>query len=423
MGLRFRKSIQLMPGVRLNVSGSGVSASLGPRGASISIGSRGTYANVGIPGTGLSYRERLDTRQPRGSSRSTYRQLLTAQRELDREVARATAALSHAHSESVFEGFNTVLMRRNREPYSWHALWGARGQFQPEPFVVPAHVFTESEGATFAAEAVPLTRWLVAIALLLGVCLWLGSLAYKVTAIAVAAGTGIWIYSALQTRRRLVAQYMRSNSEEYARDIKVLERAHASRQLALEQEWNATENARTQVRSSAANGHFETLARILEGELANEDFPVPLVFELEMQSADAVSLELSLPEITEVPEHRTLLTKTGKVSLKPLTQRDRVGIYTDLCAGMALRLVYETFRVLPTVQSVEIFGTAAGIDAATGHPVEFVALQMTTDRLSFDQLNLDALDPSAAVTGLGGRLSISRSGEPTPLPGVVGLTD
>ena len=60
MGFRFRRSIRLAPGIRLNLSSRGVSATIGPRGASINVGPRGTYANVGIPGTGLSSRTRLD---------------------------------------------------------------------------------------------------------------------------------------------------------------------------------------------------------------------------------------------------------------------------------------------------------------------------------------------------------------------------
>lgn len=55
MGWRFRRSIRLMPGVRLNFSKSGVSTSIGPRGATVNLGSRGTRATVGLPGTGVSY--------------------------------------------------------------------------------------------------------------------------------------------------------------------------------------------------------------------------------------------------------------------------------------------------------------------------------------------------------------------------------
>jgi len=43
----------------MNLSGGGVSWSLGPRGASVGIGRRGTHLNTGIPGTGLYSRQRL----------------------------------------------------------------------------------------------------------------------------------------------------------------------------------------------------------------------------------------------------------------------------------------------------------------------------------------------------------------------------
>ncbi len=68
MGFRFRKSINVAPGVRLNVSKSGGSWSFGKRGATVNVGRRGTYADVGIPGSGLSYRRKLDARS--GASRS-----------------------------------------------------------------------------------------------------------------------------------------------------------------------------------------------------------------------------------------------------------------------------------------------------------------------------------------------------------------
>lgn len=55
MGFRFRKSVKLLPGVRLNFSTRGVSTSLGGRGATVNIGRKGARATVGLPGTGLSY--------------------------------------------------------------------------------------------------------------------------------------------------------------------------------------------------------------------------------------------------------------------------------------------------------------------------------------------------------------------------------
>ena len=58
-GLRFQKRLQLLPGVRINLSKSGASASIGPRGADVNIGGHGVTTNAGIPGTGISYRSKV----------------------------------------------------------------------------------------------------------------------------------------------------------------------------------------------------------------------------------------------------------------------------------------------------------------------------------------------------------------------------
>jgi len=55
MGFRFFRRIKIAPGVTLNLSKSGLSASFGPRGAKFTIGPRGTRQTVGLPGTGLYY--------------------------------------------------------------------------------------------------------------------------------------------------------------------------------------------------------------------------------------------------------------------------------------------------------------------------------------------------------------------------------
>ena len=69
MGFRFQKRITLFPGLRLNLSRSGVSVSAGPRGASVTVGKNGIHGNVGIPGSGLSWRGRLDKPGNRSQSR------------------------------------------------------------------------------------------------------------------------------------------------------------------------------------------------------------------------------------------------------------------------------------------------------------------------------------------------------------------
>jgi hypothetical protein len=63
MGWRFRRSVKLLPGIRLNLSRSGVSTSIGVRGAHVTVGHGKVRETVGIPGTGISYTQTQGTHQ------------------------------------------------------------------------------------------------------------------------------------------------------------------------------------------------------------------------------------------------------------------------------------------------------------------------------------------------------------------------
>jgi hypothetical protein len=57
MGFRFQKRIRILPGLWINLSKSGVSASAGGHGATVNVGADGRrMVTFGIPGTGMSYR-------------------------------------------------------------------------------------------------------------------------------------------------------------------------------------------------------------------------------------------------------------------------------------------------------------------------------------------------------------------------------
>lgn len=56
MGLRFRKSVKIAPGVKLNLNKKSVGVTVGGKGAHYTVNSKGRKtASVGIPGTGISY--------------------------------------------------------------------------------------------------------------------------------------------------------------------------------------------------------------------------------------------------------------------------------------------------------------------------------------------------------------------------------
>ncbi|EMR4041842.1 DUF4236 domain-containing protein [Acinetobacter baumannii] len=68
MGFNFRKSIKIIPGVKLNITQKGVSSlSVGKNGARVSVGKKGVRTTVGIPGTGLSYTTNTSYKKSKGT--------------------------------------------------------------------------------------------------------------------------------------------------------------------------------------------------------------------------------------------------------------------------------------------------------------------------------------------------------------------
>ena len=94
MGLCFRKSITIAPGVRINLSKSGPSISFGKKGIRETISATGkSTTSIGIPGTGVYYKKSYDLKKlGKGKDEK-------ASKGKDKEAAAATAAAASANDQ------------------------------------------------------------------------------------------------------------------------------------------------------------------------------------------------------------------------------------------------------------------------------------------------------------------------------------
>src|SRR5216683_2678506 len=136
MGIRYRRSVTIIPGVRINLTKRGLSTTVGPRGASVNIGPRGTHANLGLRGTGLSVRARLDSPRSRGAARISYRAIQHSIRETERRDAQRAASAAHEAQEQEFDRLRSILKARSRSPFDWPGTKTDQ-TFDPRPFAAP----------------------------------------------------------------------------------------------------------------------------------------------------------------------------------------------------------------------------------------------------------------------------------------------
>jgi tetratricopeptide (TPR) repeat protein len=147
MGVRFRRSLKLGPGVRLNATKSGVGMSFGPRGLRYSVHSSGRQTrSIGIPGSGLSHVE---------VSAGSSRRRSVAPRQIVVPMAQASHLLpkpgwlSSKAEKRYYDGVQAYL--RGEIPA---ALASFEACLAADPHVGSAHLFAVLCGEkTVAAEA------------------------------------------------------------------------------------------------------------------------------------------------------------------------------------------------------------------------------------------------------------------------------
>lgn len=109
MVFRFQKRVKISPGLRFNLSKSGVSINAGVRGASVTVGKKGVRQNVGIPGTGLSWSKQTGWSQSqKTSAHDEIHGLIQACRKHARDFNKLPDSFN-----SLVDGWNKALERYN----------------------------------------------------------------------------------------------------------------------------------------------------------------------------------------------------------------------------------------------------------------------------------------------------------------------
>ncbi|HEY9078414.1 hypothetical protein [Magnetovibrio sp.] len=98
-----------------------------------------------------------------------------------------------------------------------------------------------------------------------------------------------------------------------------------------------------------------------------------------------------------IPNVVKSLLKSGKLSIKKMPKGQFYEYYQDYVCGCALRVARETLALLP-VDEVYVTAEDNLLNTATGHVEEQPILSVRVPRLTCEQLNFEALDPSDAMS-------------------------
>lgn len=370
MAMRFRKSFKLAPGIRMNLSGSGLGWTLGPRGATVGIGKRGAHLNTSF--MGFSNRQKLSG--PSKPARSTGHRRPTTLVSLTCAVHDdGTLTFQDADGNDVPEHVVEAAKKQNKEAIlgliqskcdeinrSIEAL-GSIHRDTPDCNTRPTFTevpFSEQKPAPPRPQKPTLLHRLFKTKML-----------------------------------RLEAQ----NAEALA-DFTTRLDAWANDQ----KRHNKHEGDRKRLIEDGIYNRVSDMEAWLEENLQDICWPRETSISMELlEDGKSVLLDVDLPEVEDMPSVTASVPSRGlKLSVKQMSATAIQKLYMAHVHAVAFRIIGETFAALPKATTVVLSGYSQRPDKSTGRIADDYLLSVRVDRGQWSDIDFGRLADIEVVDAL-----------------------
>lgn len=381
MGFRFRKSVKILPGVRVNLGLNGASVSVGPRGASVSIGKRGVYANTSIPGTGISFRSKI-----RSATRQESKSL--QQQETQKELTIRSVVLdlnedgTIAYKDSIGDELSASMVKtawqQNADVItSW--LENEADKFNDMDMINSLHYdmpYPDSEPVfeIIAFEEItpeiPIKKEVQKLSLLQKIFSTTAKQRYQ------------------EDVQKADVEY-ENMLQSWKKDLVFYEkRKQGHEQFQQDMVNNFTGLIRNDI---------NTMATYLEKVYNGLDWPRETTVSYDVSNDfKTIYLDVDLPEIEDMPQKTATIAVTGKkLNIKQKAEKQLRLEYAAHIHAIALRIASYTFATLPSLELVVLSGYSQRLDKATGNIDDeylYSVKSLKDQMLKINYDNLEQLD-------------------------------
>lgn len=341
MGWRFRRTIKVAPGIRLNVSKSGVSTTIGSRGASVNIGKRGVYRNLSIPGTGLYRRDKISGGAPAQRKAKTRQSASStiAKREVSvtRHQVRSYGNTQMDVKPSIGENqpFDPSaqmleIWRSASVPSGSEALQKQLQSLKPERYTkavyhvpAPRLVDLEEELSREADEHIhTLAFWK----------------SYRM--------------KDAYVKEHIVEKYQQKY-DEWELQRKAFDEGEAEQERLQNEAFEKAYSEKRDILVARLEGRTELLSGEIERILTESNIPLRKHISCKVRcSANAVLIDVQLPSAGLFPSEEFVLLKNGTTKTKPKTQKRMREEYACYMFSLVAYFVAKAFDVSPAINQV-----------------------------------------------------------------------
>ena len=337
MGLRFRKSIKIAKGVKINLSKSGVSLSVGRTGLHGTINSRGQLTtSAGLPGTGVSFVKTMSLKKLLGGTKKSEDvETISPKKRKDtaipagerapavggsKEAGKSVSAAGDAADQVAAYEQQLQMIRRVHETCSETIDWKKISE-QPAP---------ASRSVSFNAS-----------------------------------------------------------NDSFSEDL------HDANNSKFDDygDWKKLHDLSGKILGGDIDSYLEVLAEVKPFEDLTE---YGSDFEVGTDDPSSMTVEFNVKSEEVVPQETLALTSTGKLSRKALAKSTRNDIVQDYVCSCVIRIAREMFALLP-VDRVLINAKETILNTATGHNEDVTLVSVIFDRARFMDTDFSRIDPSDLI--------------------------
>ncbi len=398
--MRFRKSLRIGKGMRLNFSKSGMSFTAGMKGASVNFGNKGAYLNAGIPGTGLYDRKKIsnETSSQQFSDDNTTYMKVGIHLEDDGKIS------IKDENNTVITDESLIRKIKRKEVY--------------KSAVEKAVKIRKAEVDNKTAEFVEVYMSAPALIERNIVEKELNNLKfkeYKIKKFDDDKPTNENCKTELQAKanreigsiffwknKGLRKTYVEQNLEEYYSDAvkewetkknkfeKNEEKQKEKRDKDAKTEYFAEKERLENILESSEN-HIETTLAELFNELK---LPVEFSVGYELkQKGKTVCIDLDLPEIEDLNTEKADITASGKLSVKKKSKKVLNEEYAKGVAGLAYFFAAHVFNISFSIDNILISGYTQRNNPKNGKVEDQYIYSILFERGKFQELNIQKINP------------------------------
>lgn len=348
--MRFRKSLRLCRGVRLNFSGSGVSMTLGGRGASVTVGHSGVAVNYGIPGTGLHNRIQLNTPSKRNKQVATRIDQEQYNYDIKIDDTGHTSLVVKDRSGNVITSNSIIARIKKSEEYKIRlddAIAKKRYEIEENTLAL-IHIGKLSEKLIDFAEVrkayEKITHKPSPETYFTQPCPTKEEVIALLEREAVSNISSIFFWTNETKRKKYVEDNFSERYQKLVAEWEEKKQAFVNKQL---KELEIERKKYEKLLQTNIEGIYASINEVLE----NISLPVDFVVNYEIKDR-VLFLDLDLPEIEDVPIDKVVTFSSGKISVKPKTNKEIMSDYALCVCGMPFFFASLMFNTTPEIDKI-----------------------------------------------------------------------